>query len=814
MTGKAAASGLSRDNNVALVLVSHSKALADAVAVLAKQMAGESVAIVCAAGAGEDGETLGTDAMAVSQAIESLNRPAGVVVLMDLGSALLSTDLALELLPPEVRENVRLTGCAFVEGAVAAATRAAAGASADEVLQEAQAALFPKQNHLGEQSVVVASPDEAEQKADASGKAVISDPNGLHARPAARIATVAGSFDAKISIRDETRKTGPVSARSLVALSGLGARHNDTLAVSASGPEAQQAVDALCRLISELTGTSGEPALTTASRPASSSSHAIPVSGGFAVGPAVYFNRALPPIPDNKAEDAAVETGNLKRAIAAARKAIAAAMDGGMSADILSIQLALLDDPATVGKATAFIERDRLNAAAAWAKAIDAAAAVYAGLDDPYLKARETDVRDVGRSVLKVLLGAASVRLPDGKPCVVIADDLAPSEASQFDPARILGVVDRRGGPTSHASILLRAAGIPAVAGAAALVPESGVTVIGFDGSSGDIRVDPDAAVIREMEEKRAEWQQAHQTSAGDAVGKVITSDGHEVELWANVSGVADARSARKAGAVGIGLLRTEMLFLDRADAPTEDEQLASLRAIFDVFSGCPIVVRTLDAGGDKQIPYLKMDREANPYLGVRGVRLCLENEPLFLMQLRAILRAGHGHDVRIMIPMIADVDEIEKTRTLLEKAHRSLAAEEADHLWPVPLGIMVEVPGTAVSAERFAAHSDFFSIGTNDLTQYTLAAERGHPRLGKFADAANPAVLKLICDVVEAGRKHDRSVSVCGEAAGNVKTAPLLVGLGVEHLSMGAASIAPIRKLMKESSFGKWQKEAQKASE
>ncbi len=789
----------------ALVLVSHSRPLAEAVAALARQMTGDAVDIVCAAGAGDNGETLGTDAVAIAQAIESVDRPAGVVVLMDLGSALLSADLALELIPPEVRVNVRLTGCAFVEGAVAAAASASAGANAETIIREAANALMPKAAHLGEDTdgtaVLQASGD---QPYDASGEATIPDPNGLHARPAARLVALAGTFDAEIFISDITRGAGPVQASSLVALSTLGSRGNDRLQVSARGPQANDAVKAMLQLIGGLTGADeiSAPAVAPGSGVAQTSSRAVPVAPGVAFGPAVYFERTIPQVPTWKTEDTAAEIARLKRALSGARKSIGASSAGRTGSDIFVVQIALLRDPALVQRAEMLIASDHCNAAAAWQRAVTEAAEVYAQLDDPYLKAREADVHDAGRTVLRFLLGSEQAQLPKGAPCILIADDLAPSEAAQLDPAQFLGVIDRRGGPTSHAAILLRAAGIPSVAGAASLVPVEGARMAGLDGATGEVWVDPDAATQERVEQRRAAWRAARKAAAQDASGKVATRDGREIELWANVAGIADARAARQAGAVGIGLLRTEMLFLDRSEAPGEDEQVETLRGIFDIFVGYPIVVRTLDAGGDKQLPYLAMESEANPYLGVRGVRLCLERSELFETQFRAILRAGQGHDVRIMIPMIAEAPEIEQTRVVLDRAHQALVKAKVPHLWPVPLGTMIEVPAAALLAERLAAQTDFFSIGTNDLTQYVLAAERGHPHLGRYADAAHPAVLRMVQEVVEAGKTAGRPVSVCGEAAADPMTAALLVGLGVTRLSMGAASLGGIRQAMRKFSF------------
>ena len=272
--------------------------------------------------------------------------------------------------------------------------------------------------------------------------------------------------------------------------------------------------------------------------------------------------------------------------------------------------------------------------------------------------------------------------------------------------------------------------------------------------------------------------------------GRVRTLDGTTIEIWANVASLAEARAAREADAFGIGLLRTEMMFLDRETAPSEEEQSAKLKEIFDVFAHRPIVVRTLDAGGDKPIPYMNMPREANPYLGLRGLRLSLREAAHFETQLRAILRAGAGHDVRIMLPMVTEPSEVEAAGAALARAHAALERGMIASAWPVPLGIMIEVPAAAITAKQLSRVSGFFSIGTNDLTQYALAAERGNPGLGRFADAAHPAVLALIEAATHAANEADIPISVCGEAAGDEDAALLLAGLGIRKLSMAAPAI------------------------
>ncbi|WP_437680496.1 phosphoenolpyruvate--protein phosphotransferase [Sorangium sp. So ce131] len=825
-------------SRVGLVLVAHSRALAEATEALVRQMTGDTIAIACAAGAGEGGAELGTDAVAVAAAIERVCGPAGAVVLMDLNGAILSAGVALELVDPALRSRTRLTGAPIVEGAVLAAVRAASGGTLDEVADDARQALASKAAQLdeAERPAVVAAAAAAAPTAAAATAALaaaaadlaiaaaaadvaiaaaaadaaiaaaaadapiaaatadapIADPAGLHARPAAHLVVRAAGFDATVTLENVTAGRGPVPASSLIALASLGARRGDVLRLRAVGRQAPEAVAALAELLARAApGAAPE-------EPAVASDRAIPVAPGVAIGPLVRLVRALPPIPETTVDDPEAEAERLRRALALAAEELSSALSGS---DILDAETALLCDPALVDRALEHIARDRCNAAWAFRRAVDAAAAVYRQLDDPYLRAREADLRDVGDAMTRALLGGAAAALPDGPPAVVVVDDLTATEAARLDAQRVLGVIDRRGGPTSHAAILLRGAGIPSVAGAAGLVPEAGGARAGLDGATGEVWIDPDPATAREIE-RRQEAYRASRRPPGARDGRVRLACGRRIELWANVAGPADARAARDAGAVGIGLLRTEMLFLGRVDAPGEGEQAALLAEIFDTFAGAPIVVRTLDAGGDKSLPYLALEAEANPSLGVRGVRLSLERPALLEAQLRAILVAGRGHDVRVMVPMVSTVAEVSAVRAALERAHEALQAAGKPHLWPAPAGIMVEVPSAALLAERLARHADFFSIGTNDLTQHTLAAERGHPRLHALADPAHPAVLRLVRAVVEAGHAAGRPVAVCGEAAGDPDVAPLLVGLGVTRLSMCASSFDAVEDALASTSF------------
>ena len=797
------------DSRVALVLVSHSRSLAEAVSALAAQMTNGKVRILCAAGAGDNGDLLGTDAVRIMEAIEEANRPEGVLVLMDLGSALLSTDMALDLLDSEIKTNVHVAPCAFVEGAVAAAACAASGASIDEVLKEASQALDPKMAHLGEEIISEAkNQNQTENTPDAAADVAIPDPNGLHARPAAKLATLAGNYESKIMISNKTRKTAPASARSLVGLSSLGARFNDVLSITAYGKDAEKAVSAFAATIKALTGDKIN--ILDVQKPEQvMSSSPIPVAPGVVFGQAYYLKNNMPEIRNDKITDVEAEKQRLKQAWVTAEEEL---KNHAGKNDILSVQINLLHDPELTEKTFSHIEKNKDNAAFAWKKAIDEAVEIYNKLDDPYLKGRATDVRDIGVQVAKILVGAERDKLPqDGKPYVLIAEDLTPSEALQCDPQIVLGVLDRKGGRTSHAAILLRAAGIPSLVGAQS-VPAEGVEKIGFDGETGEIWVNPDETTEKQILVKVSAWQQQKMEAEKEAQLEVITKDNQIVTLMANVSGISDAKAAFKAGAKGVGLLRTELLFTDRQTVPDEEEQMALLSEIFAVFKGLPIVVRTLDAGGDKPLSYLNMTNEDNPFLGVRGIRLCLKNREFFKVQIRALLRAGKGYDLRVMLPMITEVSEYLETKSLFEEVHEILVKKELAHIWPVPLGVMIEVPAAAIRATDLAEHVDFFSIGTNDLTQYVLAAERGNPALEHFSDAVHPAVLELITTVAQAGKKKNRHVSVCGEAAGDPFAAALLLGAGVTSLSMGAGALHEVRKMIRTHSSAEFTKALQEA--
>ncbi len=461
---------------------------------------------------------------------------------------------------------------------------------------------------------------------------------------------------------------------------------------------------------------------------------------------------------------------------------------GADEAEIFDAHLLFLKDDALLAPAKRSIVDGGLSAARAWHDVIERTAEGWDGLEDGYLRARAADLRSVGRQVLAHLLGVPVPHPSLEAPGVVVASDLSPADTVGLDPAVALGIATAAGGPTSHAAVLARASGIPAVVGAGDAVlaiPEGTLVVV--DGTTGAIHVDPDEALLAELTAARDERDAAVREAQTSALEPARTTDGTTIEVAANIGSPADAVRAVAAGADGVGLFRTEFLFMGRQAMPDEQEQEAAYRETAEALGGRPLVIRTLDAGADKPLPYLDQPFEPNPFLGVRGIRLGLERPELLLTQLGAILRVAADHPLRVMFPMVATVDELRAANDLLERAGERPPTLE--------VGIMVEVPSAALLAERLAEDVDFFSIGTNDLTQYTMAADRGNVRVSELADAVHPAVLRSIRMTVEAADAHGRWVGVCGELAGDPDATALLLGLGVRELSMGAPAIALVKR-------------------
>ena len=428
----------------------------------------------------------------------------------------------------------------------------------------------------------------------------------------------------------------------------------------------------------------------------------------------------------------------------------------------------------------------------------------YRKLSNAYQREREEDLLSVSRQILCALSNEDDDRpVSLLEPAIVVAEVLTPEDTVMLATDQVLGIATIQGGPTSHSAILARALGIPAVAGMdPAIMDLPRGTWAALDGFSGRIWINPSPDVMAELEERKQRWCKQRGQFQKDARQPAVTRDGRRVTVAANVSRVSDAEEAFENGADAVGLLRTEFLYSGREEAPGEEWQMETLLRIAGAVPQKPVTVRTLDAGGDKEIPFLSMPLETNPYLGVRGIRLTLARPELFRAQLRAILRAGARADIRLMFPMIATVEDVERVLHFRNRVHEELTKQNVSHRWPIPTGIMIETPAAVSLMPSLAQKLDFFSIGTNDLTQYTFAAERGNAALSAYHDACHPVILRYIEQVVHEAHRHGKSVSLCGELAADPVAVPVLAGLGVDELSLGCGGIAHVKHIIGRLNF------------
>lgn len=652
----------------------------------------------------------------------------------------------------------------------------------------------------------------------------VHNPSGLHARPAAVLAGRAKRFASEIFLfKGEDTPGRGANAKSLTSIMTLDVRHGDRVVLRACGPDAEEAVAVLAPLVESGLGESvfarqSAPPETPATAPAGSGRalagapaeggdrafFGAPASPGLACG--VVFQ-----LRESAAQAVKEGTGrdNEQRAFSAALRAARAELetlreqlrekDDSGKAAIFAAHAELLDDPELLRAALRGMDAGQ-SAAFAWQAAFDARAEMLGGLDNALLAERAGDIRDVGRRVLALLTGRPRRDNTDLPPnAIAVAEEFTPSEIAELDAARVQGLCATGGSATSHASLVARALGIPAVAAldARALSIPNGTPAL-LDGESGVLRLDPgeeDLRRARSLQEQRAA---IHERELADAPAPAVTADGHRIAVTANIGGVEEAEKAVRQGGEGVGLLRSEFLFLNRADAPPEQEQAEAYQAIARILGPeRALVARTLDAGGDKPLACLPLPAESNPFLGMRGIRLNMLDTGLFVTQVRAMLGAAHLTRLRIMFPMVASAEELRRAKGIVEAQKAALGVTA-----PVAVGIMVEVPSAALLAENLACEADFFSIGTNDLAQYTLAMDRGHPLLAGLADGLHPAVLRLVAATVEGARKLNKPVCVCGGLASDPEAVPVLMGLGVDELSVNVGSIPAVKSLIRKQNL------------
>ena len=652
---------------------------------------------------------------------------------------------------------------------------------------------------------------------------VIPNPTGLHARPAAVLASLAKSFRSSIKLQLDGNQ---VNARSVTAIMGLDVRKDAVVRLLASGPDAREAIDKIGPIIAQGLGDEGcapapAPATTAVAPEAAPPPRApsiegilvgVPASPGLAVGTVFQVRHKTIPVIE-KGEDMESERARLTSAVNAAKGQLEAlraqlhAKADPAKAAIFAAHEELIEDPDLLEIVESAIAKGK-SAAFAWKKAFTTHADRLASLRNPLLAQRANDLRDVGLRVLALITGVETKAPEYPANAILIAEDLTPSDTAALDRAHVMGFCTTRGGATSHVAILARSLGIPALAGidpGALEIPNG--TNVALDGNNGTLRLRPREEEIARIRGAQERSEEKRKEDLAHAHEPAVTRDGKQIEVVANIGGLKDAMQIAGFGGEGVGLLRSEFLFMERNSAPTEDEQFDAYKAIAEaVGKAQPLIIRTLDVGGDKPLAYLPIPKEDNPFLGERGVRVALDRPEILRAQLRAILRASGFGKVSVMFPMVATLQELRDVKAIL--------AEEAARLGvnPIPTGIMVEVPAAAIMAAQFARQADFFSIGTNDLTQYTLAMDRGHPKLAPQVDGLSPSVLNLIAQTVKGAHSAGKWVGVCGGIASDPHGVPILLGLGVDELSISLPAIPAIKGQIRKLNFEECRDLAEKA--
>jgi phosphoenolpyruvate-protein phosphotransferase (PTS system enzyme I) len=528
----------------------------------------------------------------------------------------------------------------------------------------------------------------------------------------------------------------------------------------------------------------------------------IAASNGIAIAKAYRLVEPDLSFEKKSVESAEEEVARFQAAISTSKSELEAIRDkaredlGEDKAQIFEAHLLVLSDPELLTPIEDKVKTENVNAEFALKETADMFVSMFESMDNEYMKERAADIRDVTKRVLSHLLGV-QISNPSmvTEEVIVIAEDLTPSDTAQLNRQYVKGFTTDIGGRTSHSAIMARSMEIPAVVGTKSITSsvENGDMII-VDGLNGEVHINPTPEVIEEYKREHARYEDQKAEWAKLVNEPTVSKDGQHVELAANIGTPKDLEGVKNNGGEGVGLYRTEFLYMGRDELPTEEEQYEAYKAVLEGMEGKPVVVRTLDIGGDKELPYLNLPKEMNPFLGYRAIRLCLDEQEIFRTQLRALLKASPYGNLKIMFPMISNLQEFREAKAILEEEKKGLQENGTNVAGKIEVGIMVEIPSTAVMADVFAKEVDFFSIGTNDLIQYTMAADRMNERVSYLYQPYNPAILRLVKMVIDAAHNEGKWAGMCGEMAGDEIAVPILLGLGLDEFSMSASSILRAR--------------------
>lgn len=536
----------------------------------------------------------------------------------------------------------------------------------------------------------------------------------------------------------------------------------------------------------------------------------IGASNGVCIGKAFVINNFIPKVEKLEIENKALELERFKAAVAIAElqleniREVASKTIGDEEAEIFEAHLLILQDPEFIGATEMKINSEGVNSEYALQGTIDMFISIFEGMDNEYMMERAGDVRDVGGRIMNILLGIKNTSIAEiHEDCIIVIKDLTPSETAQINKEKVLGFITGVGGRTSHSAIMARTLDIPAVVGIGApidIIKDGDMLII--NGDSGEIIVNPEEEIIEKYKKIQAENLEQKKQLLILKDAETITLDGRKVELAGNIGNPQNAKDVIRNGGEGVGLFRTEFLYMDSDKVPTEEEQFNAYKEALENMEGKPVIIRTLDIGGDKKLSYLPLEEEMNPFLGYRALRLCLNEKEIFNTQLRALLRASVIGNLKIMFPMVSSVQEIRAAKAVLESVKKDLKKENIVYSENIEIGIMIEIPSAAVISDLLAKEVDFFSIGTNDLIQYTIAVDRMNEKVSYLYDPLHPAVLRLIKLVIDNAHSAGKWVGMCGELAGDLRVIPILIGMGLDEFSMNAPSLLKARKLIRNINF------------
>lgn len=795
---------------VSIVIVSHSKKLAEGVKELAQQMSQNKVKIAAAGGLDDVSSPIGTDAFKIKEAIEFVDSEDGILVLMDIGSAVMNAELATEMLSEEIKKRVLLCEAPLVEGAIAAAAQSMVGATLKAVAKEARNGIQGKESLLG-----IAETEELSNNTIPNGREIrLQVPNalGLHARPSVRLVEITNKFSNEVTVSVQNKPF--VSASSISQVSTLGAKKGETLIFKVKGDQFLEFENALKQFGFDNFGdpksdSSKKKEVVQPLKVKATSSEfiqGIPASKGVSIGRAKVFIKGTISIAEEIVEHSVDEIKTLNEAV----KSVASEIEeiqqktlglyGNEDAEIFDFHLLLLNDKEKLKEVEQLITNHQFSARYAWFKVFLALEEKYQEMSDEYLRERASDIVEIRNKVIDEISDSHQMKISLTEPSILVVDEIGPAQTLSLDTDKVLGIISKVGGETSHATILARSLGIPSITGLENQIDDiKNGDVIGIDGSTGIIfleKTHPEKIIALREQQKVEETLFKERFSKAKL--PAISNDGVAFSILANISSPKEAKIAYTNGADGIGLYRTEFLYMNRETPPKEEEQYEIYKQVCENMNGQPVTIRTLDVGGDKPIPYLGIPEESNPFLGLRGIRYCLQNTEIFKTQLRALCRISANYNIRIMYPMVGMLEEVIAANEILAEVRNKLDLENIAYSKNMKIGIMVEVPSVIFMLPQLAKHLDFLSIGTNDLTQYLLAMDRESTLLSKYYNALHPAVLNALSKIINDANKEGIEVSLCGELASNPSATALLSALGLRKYSMSGPVIPRIKEAIR----------------